>query len=101
MSECLLPLIEEEWKKPPISIDSASLMTPLGLAEGELLAYLEEHGATSLRCLRRHLPWPGLLVTMAAGALIRQRLCLAHQSQADIILDPILLHIPPKFISPH
>ena len=56
------------------SASSRSLITMIGLAEGDTLEYLETHGATALRTLTRELPWPSPIVTMAVGALIREGL---------------------------
>jgi hypothetical protein len=99
MSEVLLPMVEEEWKKPPIDADpafpppeastrDASLMSPLGVVEGEVLMYLEEHGATTLRQLTRELAWPASMVMMAVGALVRESLARAVQHELEIVIEP-------------
>lgn len=88
MAEVLLPLDDEEWRKPPRETPRASLMTPLGIVEGEALLHLEEHGATALRQLIRELEWPAPLVTMAVGALIRHGLVKASQHELEVLLEP-------------
>ena len=87
MSEVLLPDIESEWKKPPENGNAASLMTPLGIIGGEVLTYLEEHGATALRRLIRDLEWPAQIVMMAVGALVREGLVRAVQHDLEVILE--------------
>jgi hypothetical protein len=95
MSEVLLPLIEDEWKKPPASTQDTPLITSLGLIEGEVLTYLEQHGATKLRGLIRELEWPARMVMMAVGALIREGLVRGVQHELEIIVEP--LRPQPKF----
>lgn len=67
---------------------AASLMTPLGIVEGETLAQLESTGPTSLRTLIRQLNWPSYYVTMAVGALVREGLVRAQARELDIIAEP-------------
>ena len=69
------------------SESSASLMTALGVVEGEVLTYLEEHGSTPVRRLTRELQWPAPMVIMAAGALIRSGLVRATQYDLEVILE--------------
>ena len=66
-----------------------SLMTPLGVIEGEILIRLEEGGATTLRGLIRQLSWPAHLTTMAAGVLIRAGLARGRQRGHDVALEPL------------
>jgi len=87
MSETLLPMLDEEWKRPPAVPEEASLMTPLGLVEGEILTYLEEHGATTLGGLVRQLEWPAKMVMMAVGALVREGLARATQHELEILVE--------------
>ena len=87
MSECLLPMVEDEWKKPSVQQAAPSLMTRLGLVEGEVLTYLEEHGTTALRRLVRGLEWPAPLVMMGVGALIRGGLVRATQHDLEVLLE--------------
>ena len=96
MSEVMLPMIEEEWKKPPVREreQSTSLMTPLGLIEGEVLTHVEGYGATALRRLIRELEWPATLVMMAVGALVREGLIRAVQHDLEIILQPVTAFPP-------
>jgi len=63
-----------------------SVVTELGIIEGEVLLYLERHGATPLRRLIREIEWPSPLVTMATGALIREGLVEADQRELELIL---------------
>ncbi len=67
---------------------AASLMTPLGIIEGEALAQLESSGPTSLRTLIRRLNWPSRYVTMAVGALVREGLVRARELELDVIVEP-------------
>ena len=64
------------------------LITLLGMVEGEMLTYLEAHGATALSNLARTLEWPTPLIVMAAGALIRQGLAQGVKSQRGTLLAP-------------
>ena len=89
MSECLLPILEEEWKKPTVSAPERSLITPLGLVEGDVLLYLEAYGSTTLRQLIRELEWPTSLVTMAVGALVREGLIRAVQHELEVFVQPV------------
>jgi hypothetical protein len=65
-----------------------SLMTPLGVTAGEILEYLEEHGATTLGRVRRELARPAVQVMMAVGFLIREGLVRGMQRGLDVILEP-------------
>ena len=90
MSEMLLPIVEEEWKRPAVGEAGRSLLTPLGIIEGEILTALEEHGPTTLRRLIRELKWPTPMVMMAIGALIRERLVRATQQELNLVIEPML-----------
>lgn len=89
MSETLLPMLEEEWKKPPFLSKAGSLLTPLGVVGGEVLIYLEQYGATPLRRLTRELEWPSPMIMMAVGALIREGLARASQHELEVIVESI------------
>ncbi len=89
MGDLLLPIVEEEWKKSPIPAGETPLITTLGLIEGEVLTFLEEHGATTLRALIRELEWPARMVMMAVGALVREHLVRATQRELEVILEPL------------
>ena len=67
---------------------SRSLVTSLGIIEGEVLLHLDVHGATPMRRLIRELEWPSSLVTMAIGALIREGLAVARQHELEVIVEP-------------
>ena len=86
MSEVLLPMVEEEWKKPPARPTHPSLMTPLGVVEGEVLTYLDRHGRSTLRRLNQELEWPAYLVMMAVGALIRAGLVRGIQHDLEVVV---------------
>ena len=82
------------WKVESAGELSASLMTPLGVIEGEILTYLEQRGATALRRLIRELEWPAPLVMMAVGALVRDRLVRAARHDLEIIVEPDRSWVP-------
>ena len=87
MIDTLRPQVAWRWKGPPAQAGSPSLMTPLGLIEGDVLTYLEEHGETTLRRLVRDLEWPSSLVTMAVGALVREGLARAVQHELEVAVE--------------
>lgn len=66
-----------------------SLMTPLGLAAGEVLIEIDRSGGTALRQLIRKLDGPVYVVMMAVGALIRQGLVRATQRELEVMIEPI------------
>ena len=68
---------------------SASLMTPLGLISGDVLTYLEERGATTVRRLVRELEWPSQMIMMAVGSLIREGLVRAAQHDLEVIVEAV------------
>jgi len=81
---------EQELETPSrAETTGASLMTPLGLVEGEILTHLEEHGVTTLRMLIGDLGWPSTMVMMAGGALIRAGLARATQHGLEVLIEPI------------
>ena len=88
MGAALFPSVEE-WKKSPGGIEDIPLVTTLGLIEGEVLTFLEDHGATTLRGLARELKGPARMVMMAVGALIREHLIRATQRELEVILEPL------------
>lgn len=73
---------------PPAEPGERSLVTSLGIIEGEVLLYLDVHGATPVRRLIRELEWPSPLVTMGVGALIREGLVQASQHELEVIVEP-------------
>lgn len=101
MSAVLSPLAEDERKRLPINAApvhgvpaiaeggtrGSSLITPLGLVEGDVLTYLEEHGATGLRDLTRALGWSASMVRMGVGALIREGLVEGKQQGANVMVS--------------
>ena len=93
MDMTLPPLAEGNWSGSSDSEKAAtSLMTRLGIIEGEALTYLEQHETTSLRQLIRDLEWPSSLVMMAVGALVRSKLVRATQLELEIVLEPVRAH---------
>lgn len=90
MSETLLPIVEEEWKQPPVLTERQSLITRLGVIEGEVLTHLERYGATPLRRLTRELEWPSPMILMAVGALAREGLARAMQHELEVLVEPVL-----------
>lgn len=83
------PVIFEQDQAQRIS-PTPSMMTTLGLAEGEVLEHLERYGSARLRDLTRELEWSSLMVVMAVGALIRQGLVRGLRQNAEIILEPTI-----------
>ena len=98
MGETLIPLAEQEWRDPAVEhlgarpIEAPSLMTVIGLAEGEVLLHMEANGATPLRGLIRALPQPAPIVTMAIGSLIRKGLIRAVPHELEVVLEPVGAH---------
>ena len=87
MSETLLPMVEDEWKKAPVSHAEPSLITSLALVEGDVLAYLERQRTTTLRHLVRELEWPSRLILMGLGALVREGLVRAVQRELEFLVE--------------
>ena len=72
---------------------TTSLMTLLGLVEGDILDYLEIHGPASLRRLIQRLEWPANIITMAVGSLIRHGLVHGEQRELEIMLEAETQHV--------
>lgn len=64
------------------------LVTVLGVVEGEILSYLEAHGASTMRRIIRMLEWPTMVVVMGVGALIRQGLVRGIRRDLEVVLEP-------------
>ena len=103
MSEFLMPAVEEERHtrdSEPFSFRSgrASLMTPLGLVEGDVLTCLDRkdaQGVATLQELGRAVRWPTHLVLMAIGALIRAGLVQGIQQGVNVTVTrrkPLIKH---------
>lgn len=87
MSKFLMPTVDEErWQRSPAHARGPSLMTPIGVVEGEVLSYLDRHESTTLRRLNQALEWPAYLVMMGVGALIRAGLVRGEQRDLEIIV---------------
>lgn len=70
----------------PADAEHPSLLTPLGLVEGEVLLYLEGRETATLRQLNQELRWPAYMVMMAVGALIRSGLVRGIQRDLEVIV---------------
>jgi hypothetical protein len=70
------------------AIRRMSLMTSLGLIEGNILKRLED-GAVVIQDLIHELEWPAHMVLMAAGSLIRRGYVRGIQHEAVLVLEPI------------
>ena len=77
MSGSAMPAVEMV-EEPPI-------ITVLGVVEGEILEYLEAHGATALYRLIQAQDWPASMVMMAVGALIRQGLVGGGEHRLELM----------------
>ena len=64
-----------------------SMITLLGLVEGDILEYLETQGSTTLYRLVQALEWPSRLVMMGVGALIREGLVIGRQRELEVVLE--------------
>jgi len=62
-------------------------MTPLGLIAGEVFVYLDAYGTTTVRRLVQMLEVPTALLTMGAGALIREGLVHGSRQGADVLVE--------------
>ena len=69
--------------------EGEALVTQLGVIEGELLTYVEEHGATPIRRLIRESEWPMPMVTMALGALAREGLVRLIRHDLETIVEQV------------
>jgi hypothetical protein len=87
MREVVTSVERAAEQQPAEEARLSSLMTPLGVAEGEVLAYLEDRQSSTLRKLNRELRWPAYMVMMAVGALIRAGLVRGIQRDLDVTLS--------------
>jgi len=78
---------EAEPAAEPAGSAGGSVVTLVGLVEGDVLAYLEGHGSATLRELIRALEWSAPLVTMGVGALIRQGLVRGIRHDLEVVLE--------------
>lgn len=88
MDAIALAGVEPAHQTDAIHRPDGAVVTLVGLVEGEVLTYLEEHGAATLRGLIRALDWPAPFVTMGVGALIRHGLVKGVQHDLEIVLEP-------------
>ena len=79
-------LVEEMPEQVESKKAQSSLMTPVGVVEGEIIAYLEQHDTSTLRELTRNLNWQTPMVWMAVGALIRAGLVRGVRRDLEIIV---------------
>ena len=78
-----LPVKEKEWKQ---AAAQQGLFTTIGLAEGEILNFMEGKGDVALTDIVQHLdavPWSTII--MGIGALIREGL-IAYKGQNQYVL---------------
>ena len=74
-----------EQRRGAAEIVLASL---LGLVEGDILLHLDAHGATPVRRLMEELNWPGSMVTMGVGALVREGLVRVRPDEFEAVVEP-------------
>ena len=78
-----LPVDEKEWKE---AVTGQGLFTTIGLAEGEILNFMEGKGEVALTDIVHHLNWiPWSTIIMGIGALIREGL-IAYKGQNQYVL---------------
>ena len=69
------------------SAPEISTVTNLGVIEGEILQYLDVHGATPIRQVIRELSWPGAMVSTTIGALAREGLIRALRREREVVVE--------------
>ena len=62
------------------------LITRLGVAEGDVLDYMETHPSMSLNQLIRSLNWQPCFISMVVGLLIREGLVQATEHGNDVLI---------------
>ena len=78
-----LPMEQKEWEK---AAAQQGLFTTIGLAEGEILNFIEGKGEVVLTDIVQHLNWiPWSTIIMGIGALIREGL-IAYKGQNQYVL---------------
>ena len=78
-----LPMEKKEWDKVAAE---QGLFTTIGLAEGEILNFMEGKGEVALTDIVHHLNWvPWSTIIMGIGALIREGL-IAYKGQNQYVL---------------
>ena len=88
MSETLLPMLEQEWRKPPMPSEPLVILN-LDMIEGDVLGYLHEYGAAPLRRLTRELEWPSLMIRAAVDDLAHRGLLRASQCEFEVLVEPV------------
>ncbi|GEM_PF-3195432 len=83
----VLPMEKTDWMRTGVKQEGASLMTPLGLIEGDVLNLVESKGRVALKDIVQELTWPEAMVMMSAGALIREGLVQAKRHHRFIYLE--------------
>ncbi len=99
MIQTLSPVAEEKRKNQSVESHLSyfnsghqrkiSLMTPLGLIEGDILRHLETRALTVIQDLIHDLEWPAHMILMAAGSLVRQGHVRAIQNKGIVALEPV------------
>jgi hypothetical protein len=78
-----MPMGKKEWEK---AAAQQGLFTTIGLAEGEILNFMEGKGEVALTDIVHHLDWvPWSTIIMGIGALIREGL-IAYKGQNQYVL---------------
>ena len=78
-----LPMEQKEWDR---AAAQQGLFTTIGLAEGEILNFMEGKGDVPLTDIVKHLNWiPWSTIIMGIGALIREGL-IAYKGQNKYVL---------------
>ena len=83
----ILPMKNTEWMRTGVKQEGASLMTPLGLIEADVLDVIDSKGAMTLTDLLQQSKWPEAMTMMGAGALIREGLIQAKRHDQFIYLE--------------
>ncbi len=82
-------LKKNDWQKMNTINEDVSLMTPIGVAQGDALFYLEQKGSAYVCDMATHLEWPTPVMMLAAGALIRDGLVKAKTQNGEIVLESV------------
>jgi len=78
-----MPMGKKEWEK---AAAQQGLFITIGLAEGEILNFMEGKGEVALTDIVHHLDWvPWSTIIMGIGALIREGL-IAYKGQNQYVL---------------
>ncbi len=84
-----IPMGSDEWNKMGVTRGDPSLMTLVGIAEGEVLEALETGGPAAMASVLEQSQLPMPLVLMSVGALVRDGLVRATKSREHVRLESI------------